>query len=182
MSIDQNLRELLGEDYNEFLVFCDTVWVGPYRIDEVLDNCLNDGFPRSPESDSVYLVSARTWNKRPSQGCLPLYVGSTTGESTRFRARIGDLIAAMFGFFQDGARHSSGGKSLYRYCKINNTNPKQLYIAWLARCGCRRCAEHYFWEDLKPQLNRNEPPFCGEHSGKQSYLSIISRACGTSGP
>jgi len=173
MTKDEHLRELIGGDYEEFLAFRDTKWVGPYTIDQLLDNCLNDAFPKPPESDSIYLVSAKSWKSRPSQDCSPLYVGSTTGRSRRFRTRIGDLIADMFGFFQPETGHSSGGQSLNGYCKRNNSNPKQLYIAWLAECRCIRCAELYFWEFLEPQLNFNRPPTCKQHFGKERYLSII---------
>lgn len=167
------LRQLLQGDYGRFLAFLDTAWVGPYTIGELLDNCLNGTFPRPPLSDSVYLVTALPWQGRPSPSCLPLYVGSTTGRRSRFRARMGDLIADAFGFFQTGAGHSSGGQSLYRYCGTNNVNPRQLHIAWLARCGCCRCAEQYFWRDLSPKLNRKQPPLCEQHFDKASYLSII---------
>jgi hypothetical protein len=52
---------------------------------------------------SVYLISRKNnwWkrpNDKPTKECEPLYVGSTTGKSKRFRTRIGDLIADMFGF------------------------------------------------------------------------------------
>lgn len=170
---DLSLKDLLGEDYEDFLVFKNTKWIGPFTIDQMLDSCLVDSLPKPPESHSIYVISKLPWTKRPSIECLPLYVGSTTGRSPRFRTRIGDVIVDMFGFFQWDSGHSSGGISLHNYCKRNSLSPKKLYIGWLEKCGCTRCAEYYFWRDLQPELNRNRPPVCQQHKGKDKYLSII---------
>ena len=171
---NKKLRKLLGEDYASFMALINSRWLGPFTIDSLLDQSLNDEFPKPPDSHSVYLISEIPWEKRPSPKCSPLYVGSTTGKSPRFRTRMGDVIIDMFGFFQDETGHSSGGISLHRYCKANRLNPKSLYIGWLAKCGCMRCAEYYFWDFLEPQLNKKAPPRCPEHLGKNRFLSILA--------
>jgi len=165
MNKKKNLRELLGEDYEDFLAIRNVKWVGPYTVDELLDNCLDNAFPKNPECQSIYVVSKKSWDLRPfAEDCSPLYVGSTTGMVPRFRTRIGDLIADMFGFFQPQSGHHSGGMSLHGYCKQKNTNPKKLYIGWLENCQCVRCAEYFFWDLLSPELNVKRPPKCEEHN------------------
>ena len=101
-------------------------WTGPYTIDELLDSILHPAHPRPPESDGVYLISKVEWSGEPAKDCIPLSVGSNTGRSKRFRTRIGDLIADMFGFFTDDTGHHSGGQSLHGYCKKEQLNPKEL--------------------------------------------------------
>jgi len=169
------VREVLGDrDYEEFQVFKKIKWVGPFSIDDLLNNCLDDSSAKPPESHSVYLVSRKSWVKHPSPADLPLYVGSTTGKTSRFRTRIGDMIIDAFGFFQDDTGHSSGGISLHQYCLENGLNPKAFYVGWLANCGCTRCAEYYFWDFLKPMLNKNRPPKCNEHrTWKDMYSAIM---------
>lgn len=168
MAREEEMRKALGKDYSEFLAFRDLKWVGPFTIEKLLDNCLDDSFGRPPESRSVYLVSQKAWEVRPSDDCIPLYVGSNTGKSPRFRTRIGDLIADMFGFYQIQADtgHSSGGRSLHLYCKDRDLNPKKLYIGWLRECNCVRCAENYIFDLLDPRLNIKRPPTCKRHAGQ----------------
>lgn len=89
-------------------------WVGPYLVDNLLDSFLIDGHPRPQEENSVYLVSLNGWNENPTEQCGPLYVGGNTGESARFRSRIGDLIADLFGFYCEKRGHHSGGKQLIK--------------------------------------------------------------------
>jgi hypothetical protein len=36
-------------------------WVGPFQIDEVLSGCLDDSFPKPPETQCVYLISEKPW-------------------------------------------------------------------------------------------------------------------------
>lgn len=138
-------------------------WVGPYTIDELLDSFLKSSYPRPPEVNGVYLISKNRWDEQPTSKCIPLYVGSNTGRSKRFRTRIGDLIADMFGFFGDETGHHSGGETIYDYCKKEQLNPKKLYIAWVENCGCVRCVENKVYDELGPSLNKNRPTQCKEH-------------------
>ena len=141
-------------------------WIGPYTIDELLDSAQVTSAPHPPETDGVYFVSRDRWTGWPSSDCIPLYVGSNTGKSKRFRTRIGDLIADMFGFFGAETGHHSGGRTLHEYCKENGLNPKRLYLAWVKECGCMRCAENELFDQLQPRLNKNKPPRCMEHRGE----------------
>jgi len=138
-------------------------WIGPYTIDNLLDNFLKPSHTKLPEANGVYLISQRPWSEEPTIKCIPLYVGSNTGKSKRFRTRIGDLIADMFGFFGSETGHHSGGQTLNKYCKENNLNPKKLYIGWVERCRCVRCAENEIFDNLEPFLNKNRPSRCKEH-------------------
>ena len=110
-------------------------WKEPFRISELIDNCLNDTFPKIPEENGVYLISKNSWEKEPQKNCTPLYVGSNTGQSKRFRTRVGDLIADMFGFFGTETGHHSGGQTLHYWCRKNRLNPTKLYIGWLENCS-----------------------------------------------
>ena len=94
-------------------------WIGPFQISKLLDNMMGNLARKIPPEDkSVYIVSLYRWQGKPTKKCSPLYVGSTTGKSRRFRTRIGDLIADMFGFFVEREQgHHSGGQKLYNYCK-----------------------------------------------------------------
>ena len=148
-------------------------WVGPLTIESLLDECLvKPVWP--PESGGVYLVSRGNWNVRPNEECFPLYVGSNTGKAPRFRTRVGDLVADMFGFF-GSTGHSSGGRSLHAYCCEEQVNPKRLYIGWADNCSCLRCAENYIYDWLDPKLNKNRPPRCQNHRGGQRYRAAITR-------
>lgn len=55
-------------------------WVGPFTIDKLLSNCLGDSFPWPPGSSGVYLISEKSWSKKPTRNCSPLYVGSNAGK------------------------------------------------------------------------------------------------------
>ncbi len=139
------------------------MWCGPYTISTLLKNCLKEGIPRPPERDSVYLVSRRKWAESPTQKSVPLYVGSTTGVSARFRTRVGDVVADLFGFFGSETGHSSGGRSLHRYCRENGIHPNKLFIAWQDRCACARCEENRHFDSLRPLLNQRRPSRCAAH-------------------
>jgi len=138
-------------------------WIGPYTINELLDSFLNRSHPRPPEVDGVYMISKKPWVGQPTSNCVPLYVGSNTGKSKRFRTRIGDLIADMFGFFGTETGHHSGGQTLHEYCVKEQLNPKRLYIAWVKNCGCVRCIENKIYNQLQPSLNKNQPTGCKKH-------------------
>ena len=139
-------------------------WIGPFRITRLLDNMMSSSRLSPPEANSVYVISKKSWVKEPDEKCLPLYVGSNTGKSKRFRTRIGDLIADMFGFFGEETGHHSGGEKLYKFCKEHKINPKNLYIGWLKRSQCPRCDEIEIYEKFKlNMLNKNRPALCKKH-------------------
>lgn len=139
-------------------------WIGPFTIEQILYRCTDDSFPKPPESRSVYLISLDTWSDQPTPKCRPLYVGGNTGQSSRFRTRIGDLLADLFGFFCDNTGHHSGGQSLHNYCRVERINPFALYIAWARSCECHRCLETELYGELRPRLNKNVPSRCRVHT------------------
>jgi hypothetical protein len=72
-------------------------WIGPFRVQTLLNRCLDKRFTRQiPDSRSAYVVTVGSWRTQPSERSTPLYVGGTTGASQRFRTRLGDLLADMF--------------------------------------------------------------------------------------
>jgi len=137
--------------------------VGPFAIDELLSNCLDDTQPCPPESSGVYLVSLNKWYETPSEECTPLYVDSNTGKLNKFLTRIGDLIADMFGFFSAETGHHSGGQLIHNYCYEKKINPKSLHIGWLKDCSCVRCDENEMYDLLDPRLNMKRPSRCRNH-------------------
>lgn len=141
-------------------------WVGPITIDNLLDGVTDPSIPRPPVEPSVYLVSHSPWHNEPTIACEPLYVGGLLSDSPRFRTRIGDLFADMFGFFGDVGKkgHHSGGQTLYRYCNNNGISPRHLYIGWAEEVSCHRCAENSLYEKLSPRLNKKRPPACAIHA------------------
>jgi hypothetical protein len=107
-------------------------WKEPITVRELLENCFDDSV-RPQSSKGVYLISGKFWIGEPTSKCVPLYIGSNTVNMNRFRARIGDLIADMFGFFGEAsskvkAGHHSGGQSLYWYLRedTRKKNPMSL--------------------------------------------------------
>ncbi|MBI2166465.1 MAG: hypothetical protein HYU29_08730 [Chloroflexi bacterium] len=173
MEKEEKLKELLGQEYEELMAWKAMKWVGPFTVDDLLESCLDNDHPWPPKSNSVYLVSRNLWDTLSVVDSVSLYVGSNTGKSPRFCTRIGDLIADLFGFFQEGTGHSSGGISLHNYCKKQNLNPKQLHIAWIVNCGCVRCAETVIYDLTKPELNIKRPPKCIKHHGKEQYSAAF---------
>ncbi len=138
-------------------------WVGPFTIDELLDKCFT-GDSRPPIQKACYVVSKKKWQNQPDSNCMPLYVGSTTGNTKRFRTRIGDLIADIFGFFGGQTGHHSGGITLYNYCKQQQINPRTLYLGWVENVKCERCLEKDLYKSLDPKCNRSKPPRCKIHN------------------
>lgn len=137
-------------------------WSGPYTIHDLLTRFVHDSRGRPPEEQGVYLVSRKTWKGIPDDRCVPLYAGSTTGGSPRFRTRIGDLLADIFGFYGEATGHHSGGQSLHKWCKRNKVDPGKLYIGWVTTT-CVRCEENDVFDRLDPLLNRNRPSRCKGH-------------------
>ena len=146
-------------------------WLGPLRISDLLSNCLDPNFPKPPERDSTYVISLKRWQRQPTGDAQPLYIGSNTGRSARFRTRIGDLLADMFGFYGKETGHSSGGQSLNRYCLKHHIPPHRLWIGGLSHCDCCRCVECELYETLGSILNQKRPPRCKEHLGTASRKS-----------
>lgn len=144
----------------------DHSWVGPFKIGDLLAHTVDGSIPLPPNSRSVYLISRHGWVSRPSKSSSLLYVGGNTGESERFRTRIGDLMANLFGFFSEETRRHSGGKRLHEWCKEHQINPLTLYIAWVDGCACHRCLEVDLFQELQPLLNRATPPACLAHGNR----------------
>ena len=169
------LREYLGdEDYNNFTAISNWTWAGPIKIHELMDSGIGGGAIWPHEFEGVYMVSARSWDRKPDETCRPLYVGSTGV----LRKRVGDLIADTLGFFieKNGrmlAVHSAGGQSLYRYCRAEKLLPRTLYIGWIENCSCLRCAEDFAIYWLEPSLNKINSPKCKEHHGDHRYLAAF---------
>ena len=138
-------------------------WKGPYTIGDLLDQSVGRDCPKPPLDNGVYVISRKPWKLEPAAPCNPLYVGSNTGRSKRFRTRIGDLIADMFGFYGGGTGHHSGGQSLHEFCRREKLNPTQLYIGWAEDCECARCTENHLFDRFRPRLNRNRPSRCPRH-------------------
>jgi hypothetical protein len=144
----------------------DLNWVGPFQIREIVATCTNPDRAVPPERGGIYLVSSAAWDGNPDRACGPLYVGSNTGRSARFRTRLGDLLADLFGFFGAETGHHSGGQHLYRYCVESGVHPLELYLAWAA-VGCARCDENAVFDHLEPRLNRSRPSRCDVHQSEK---------------
>jgi hypothetical protein len=140
-------------------------WERPLKVDELLDSAFNPGLPRPPLEPSVYIVSRLPWQTEPTLASQPLYVGGLLNDWPRFRTRIGDLVADMFGFFGEVGKkgHHSGGQSLHRYCIEKGLSPRDLYIGWAKNIECHRCAEIAVYDRLSPLLNKNRPAACEIH-------------------
>jgi hypothetical protein len=139
-------------------------WEGPLTIGDLLDQVVAKYPVMPPPARSVYLVSKKAWKGKPDSSCEPLYVGGNTSESERFRTRVGDLIADMFGFYSNETGHHSGGITLNEYCAKARINPKDLYIGWLKKCDCGRYAECTIFEELRPKFWKKKPARCKQHS------------------
>jgi hypothetical protein len=151
-------------------------WTGPFRIADLLTNCGRDPSVRPPEHSGVYLVSKRSWTQTPKAQCEPLYYGSNTGHSARFRTRIGDLIADMYGFWCEATGHHSGGQSLYKWCLESRVSPGDLYLGWAtSESWCSRCVELDLsrrFEGSRPTLlNKIRPPKCADHPARDEQLA-----------
>lgn len=146
-------------------------WVGPIKIKALLAACLETKNARPPNRGSAYLVTQRRWRFKPTAKSRPLYVGGITGRSHRFRTRIGDLLADIFGFYHMTNRkigHHSGGRHIHQWCLKNQINPLNLYVAWIEGNECHRCLEIRLHGSLNPVLNRNFPPACNTHQQRRT--------------
>lgn len=146
-------------------------WSPARRIRELLAGCIDSGQPMPPEANAVYLVTRSSWQNAPTPNAEPLYFGGNTGQSARFRTRIGDLIADMHGFYGAATGHHSGGQSLHAWCLTHREPPGDLYLAWATRRPwCGRCAEVELaailapdWEHRGSLLNKHRPGRCPIH-------------------
>ena len=132
-------------------------WEGAFSIEELLQDTLTAELPRPPEDNGIYVVTEFPWTEEPSASARVLYVGTTTGRKPRFRTRIGDLIADMFGFYGEKTGHHSGGQSLNEYCRAHEIHPLKLFIGWLRDVPNRRDYECHYFDLLKPLLNKKKP-------------------------
>lgn len=159
-------------------------WAEPCTIRDLLDRCARDDSARPPVGPSVYLITERFWE--PSRyeddwdrirAAKPLYVGDNSKNPQRFRTRVGDFIADLFGFCVlrdkdldgqgDGTGHHPGARRVREWCHERpddpdlRGDPSLLWITWLESCDCGHCAEwQSFWELNGSLLNRNTPPQC----------------------
>ena len=140
-------------------------WAGPITIDELLDCAFDSDIPRPPLEPSVYVVSLDSWEVEPTADGNVLYVGSLTSPAPRFRTRIGDLVADLFGFFGETGKkgHHSGAQTMHKYCLENGINPRKLFIGWALEVECHRCAENTLYDVLEPRLNKVRPSACRKH-------------------
>jgi hypothetical protein len=127
-------------------------WARPKKIRELLDGCWRRKTFGPPDNKGVYVVSRKCFNEAPDTQCDPLYVGGNTGKSGRFRTRIGDLIADIYGFYGKKGHHS-GGMSINKFCRRYNINPDNLYISWTRDISCSRCAENEVYDLLRKNDN-----------------------------
>jgi hypothetical protein len=139
-------------------------WVGPYQIRKMLELSIGWKHPRR-DTKTAYVITRSKWDDWPSPDSGPLYVGGTTGKNPRFWSRLGDLIADLFGFFTDDktSSHHAGARSIRKWCRHNEVNPLDLYLAWVKGNRCHRCLETELFERVMPELNKIRPPLCKLH-------------------
>jgi hypothetical protein len=142
-------------------------WVGPFQMRNLLDELSHPKAIWPPQGCSAYLVTHHYWDGNPTHASAPLYVGGVTGKSDRFRIRIGDLLADMFGFYgsKRGVGHHSGGRTLHEWAMQNQIKPLDLHLAWVEDVDCHRCLEVHLHDRLRPALNRATPSRCTIHAG-----------------
>lgn len=141
-----------------------TQWSKPIQIRELLDKCVSEPGLLPPVSTSSYILTKHNWQGSPASESIPLYVGGNSVNSNRFRTRVGDLIADMFGFYGGETGHHSGGIFLHEWCQENSVNPLDLYIAWVNNATCFRCVEIDLYLNHHPALNKKRPSKCSQHN------------------
>ena len=98
-------------------------WIEPFKVSEMLDQVDPNSAKMPPKASSVYLFSEKPWRGTPTKSCIPLYVGGNAVNPDRFRTRVGDVIADLFGFYAGhNLGHSSGGNgstSIVTIAKLN---------------------------------------------------------------
>jgi hypothetical protein len=152
-------------------------WRPPIQVRALLEACELDDGARPPVGPSVYLVTAEPWGPL-GQGDVweeikkarPLYVGSNTKNELRFRTRLGDFIADLFGFYalqredqlpRAGTGHHPGAREVRKWCRKNGVRPFELCISWYEpNCDCCACGEYEAWDRLRPRCNGRSPTRC----------------------
>jgi hypothetical protein len=139
-------------------------WVGPFKLRELLDRP-GGADPKSflgmkePRLGGIYVFSLKPWKKQPSD---LLYIGSGhSTEHTTLRHRIGQEIIAALGF-----SGGTGGVLLRKYCRENEINPLELYVAWQIVETCpvgeeRKLFDLHKFKSSPDLLNRRQPGLCG---------------------
>lgn len=159
----------------------DTEWSTPMRVGELVDRSATDYRVLPPRSNGVYLVTEASWSVSGSdcweaiRTAGALYVGGNSSNSERFRTRIGDLLADLFGMYargrpgetgdgkSTGTGHHSAGQTLNLWCWLNRKSAADLHIAWQSASACPRCGEwEAFWRLRPDLLNVRTPPRCGD--------------------
>jgi hypothetical protein len=139
-------------------------WKGPYKIKDLLANCLDEHYAPILKTPTVYLVSVNPWTNAPADECKPLYVGSNAKNGTYIKPRIGQMIGGIFGFYVKGHEFHSGSLSIFAYCKNYNVHPSDLYLSWDDGLACCRCEENNLYDTFKKLLlNKIRPPKCPNH-------------------
>jgi hypothetical protein len=138
-------------------------WIGPFQIRQLFESFDDGAIPKPPDTGSAYVVTKTRWRSTPTVESVPLYIGGNTGNSARFRTRVGDLLADAFGFYTSETGHHSGGQHIHSWCIKNHINPLDLHIAWIEGTKCHRCLEDRLYRELKPMLNRMVPSKCKMH-------------------
>jgi hypothetical protein len=139
-------------------------WIGPFRLRDYLERCIDPDQEWPPEAAGVYVVSRLPWAGQPSDGCGVLYVGSNPNAPIQFRNRIGFLVKDMLGFWGDIAYGShSGGQSIWNWCFDNKFSPLDLYLGWIIGIECGRCVENELYARFCPKLSRKAPAQCTAH-------------------
>lgn len=91
----------------------------------------------------------------------------------RFRTRIGELVGAMFGFYNWETTAHPAGAEIYEYCLKESINPKQLWMSWVENCACLRCAERFMYRIYEPKCNLVSPPYCRQHEAGLEGLTAF---------
>ena len=139
----------------------DPKWEGPFKLRVLLDRP-GGADPRAflgmkePRVAGVYAFSTKPWRKEP-KGLL--YIGSAhSTKNTTLRHRIGAEVIAALGF-----SGGTGGVHLSSYCRENDLNPLDLYVAWQILESCPVPHERQLFDlhkgKLSPDLRyTNRPP------------------------
>jgi hypothetical protein len=138
-------------------------WIGPFRLGDYLDGCIDPTHERPPEAPGVYIVSRDSWSGRPTASCQALYVGANPKRPTYFRQRVGFLVMAMLGFSGDAGWRHDGGQRCWEWCCEKRIRPTDLYLGWVVGMECVGCVEARLHMLLAPELSRKAPTRCSKH-------------------
>src|ERR1700687_5924447 len=130
-------------------------WQEPYLLRDWLSQPFLHRDRRPPESDGIYVLSERHWNRQPEAQAGILYVG----QAQFLRDRIGRLVAEILGFTGDnpsygGSYYHSGGHRLWHgHCLKMNTEPIEFFLGWYAKPQCLDCGETGLIRLFSPPFN-----------------------------